>query len=136
MAKSKKREKAKYPGLDKHLFSKIKQEYHDLDYVNKLNDEEKKWMSQFMEEHLGANVNPEYHQRKYNKDVLHQGLDERRKCFGPNNSRIRDAYSNHKVTGTLYDETALSEDAYDPTDDIIESIDLNRDFYLWDEGGD
>lgn len=133
MAKSKKREKTKYPGLDKHLFSKIKQEYHDIDYVNKLNDEEKKWLSQFMEEHLGANVNPKYHERKYNKDVFHQGLEERRKCFGPNNSRIRDIYSNHRVLGTLYDESSLPNDIYDPTDDIIEFLDEYDDYFDWED---
>lgn len=103
MAKKKKRDLVQYPGLNKNLFSKVKQEYHDIDYVDKLDDEAKKFMSQFMEEHLGANLDEKRHKKKYNKKVMHKTKKLKKDCFDRNNARQRDIYGLSKATGKLED---------------------------------
>lgn len=137
MGQVKKRDKVKHPGLEKNLFSKIKQEYFDLDYADKLNEEEKKWLSQFMEEYLGANVNKERMLRKYGTDVIHKEDDKRKNCFNMNNARNRDVYSISKVTGKMVSTDEVFEtsgnETYSMENELIELIDYNRDFYFWDE---
>lgn len=102
LGKSKKRKKRKaqkrdltnLPGLKKNLFSKIKQEYHDMDYIDKLSDKDKAWLSAFMEEDLGANLN---HKGK----KIYRKKDSKRECFRRNNQRNRDLYSLIRATGRI-----------------------------------
>lgn len=73
------------PGLNPKLFAKIKQQYFDIDYIDKLNDEEKAWLSKFMWEYLGANLS--------GKDLLHTTDEQKKDCYSRNNSRQRDLYN-------------------------------------------
>jgi len=108
----KKRDLRKYPGLDKTLFSKIKQEYHDIDYAHKLNDNEKKWLSQFMEEDLGAQLNPDTLKSKYNRKALNKTKTQRKGCFDRNNHRNVDIYGVGRATGRLADIKAPAIESY------------------------
>ncbi len=119
--KNSRRNSEQYPGLKYNLFSKIKQEYHDYDYLDKLSPEEKEWLSQFTEEYLGANLKPNkkhykrkknIHPAKYNKEI-----------FGANNSRNRDIHSISKVTGKLDFDIVETEDYEVTEDDMIDYID-------------
>lgn len=92
--KKKKRDLTSQPGLKKNLFSKIKQEYHDLDYVDKLSEEEKEWLSRFMEEDLGARLNHD------GKKIYKKKLGKA-ECYRRNNQRNRDLYSLVQATGQL-----------------------------------
>ena len=125
---TKKRDKASYPGLVKNLFSKKKQEYHDIDYADKLNDKQKKMLSQFMEEWLGARLNGE------SKKKFHSTAKRRKQVYDMNNARERDIYSLMRATGRLdnmsYTELAnvldQSLDNVDPSgyeDMFIEMLD-------------
>lgn len=130
----KRRDKSKNPGLNKRFFSRIKQEYHDIDYADQLTEEEKEWLSNFMEEDLGANF-----KHKGERIMDKEGEKE---SYRRNNSRNRDLYSLKKGVGLMIlNEFNLDHDAdvitrdniitteistetgYDPTDDIIELID-------------
>ena len=123
---SKKREKEQYPGLKKHLFSKIKQEYHDIDYADKLSDKEKLYLSNFMEEFLGARTN---HSGKKIHKKLHTKAG-RKKIFDANNARNRDSYSNAKARGAIVDVDPKiileGQETTNPEDTIIECIDLKK----------
>lgn len=113
---NKKRNQTKTPGLEKRLFSKIKQEYHDIDYVDKLSDAEKKFMSTFMEEWLGARLN-------HSGKKMHRKKAERKRVFDMNNARQRDIYSLSKAQGMLEVPEQILEGTYNPEDDLIELLD-------------
>ena len=126
----KKRDIKRFPGLEKNLFSKVKQEYHDIDYANQLSDKEKAWLSQFMEEYLGANLNEDGHKSKYNRKPLHKSKRHRKDCFDRNNARQRDIYGLSRAMGTLTDgekiETyldAMSDTDVSYEDRLIEELD-------------
>lgn len=113
--KTKKRDQEKYPGLKKNLFSKIKQEYHDYDYVDKLNHDEKVWLSKFTEENLGANTDP--NKKAYDEKTTVHPKDYNKKIYAANNARNRDIQSLKRVTGKL---------VYEHTEDTLEALDENE----------
>lgn len=113
----KKRDTKKYPGLDKTLFSKIKQEQWDLDYIEQLSPEDKKFMSKFMEEFVGARLNGK-------GKKLHKTKKLTKDCFDRNNARNRDIYAIARATGTLYEyDPYLDEQSFDIEDKWIQDID-------------
>lgn len=122
--KTKKRDVANFPGLKKHLFSRIKQEYHDIDYIDQLSEKEKMWLSQFMEEDLGARFNHDG-KKIYRKDA------DKKASYRRNNQRNRDWYSLIRATGQFDNEEISKQrlddmqnlDTTNPEDSIIDAID-------------
>ncbi|MFM1781356.1 MAG: hypothetical protein RLZZ181_121 [Pseudomonadota bacterium] len=112
--KKTRRSKQKYPGLVKGCYSKIKQEFFDIDYVNKLTEEEKQWLNDFMNGDLGANTK--------NNPVFEE-YEEKRECWKKNNARNRDIYSIARATGTLSGYTINPSDSIDLEESLIEHID-------------
>lgn len=98
------RSKAKYPGLEKRFTSRIRQEYLDYDYLDKLSDKDKEWLNNFTEEYLGANF-------KHPGKKMHKRKREQRELYNNNNARNRCAYGTSKVTGSVinYDFNELHE---------------------------
>jgi hypothetical protein len=97
MAKAKKKTKrsvTKNPNLTKNLYSKIKQQFFDIDYIDKLSDKEKEWLNHFMGEYLNANL-------KEGKKKLHRTKALKKDCFDRNNARNRDIYGRSRVGGKL-----------------------------------
>lgn len=87
MAKQKtKRQKTPYAGLVKKVNGKRRWEYMDQDYIDKLSDKEKQWLSNFMEEELGGNF-------KHKGKKLNTSKKNKRRCYGNNNARNRDTYA-------------------------------------------
>lgn len=117
----KKRDNKKFPGLTANLYSKIKQQYFDYDYIEKLSDEEKEWLSNFTEEYLGARLN---HKGK----KLHKTKRLKKDCYDRNNQRQRDIYNIKKVTGHLgmEDELVVPETGDNVEDYLIDLIDNDR----------
>lgn len=80
-----KRSKAKFPMLVPGLNSRVRQEFLDIDYAHKLNDEEKAFLNKVLAEEIGASF-------------LNDGTDfttdpvERRKIYTRNNRRNIDQY--------------------------------------------
>jgi hypothetical protein len=64
----------------------------DFDYLDKLSDSEKQWLSNFMEEYVSGNFT---HKGK----IMHRTKKEKRECYSRNNSRNRDALSISNATG-------------------------------------
>lgn len=82
-------------GLNKHKFSKIKQEYHDInEYAFKLNSEAEDWLNRFMEEDLGARLN-------HDGKKIYKKKKDKTETFRRNNQRNRDLYSLARVTNRL-----------------------------------
>lgn len=123
----KKRNVDSNPGLNKGLFSRIKQEYFDYDYLDKLSDKDKLFLGQFTEEFLGANLE-EKKNKKYNKKRNLHPKKYRKPIFDANNARNRDTLSNARAGGFLdYEESLISSLEDITEDDIIDQIEICRD---------
>jgi hypothetical protein len=92
------RDRLSFAGLNGRFFSKIKQEFHDIDYASQLSDKEKAWLASYMEEFLGARFN--HTGRKFVKSK--SGKQE---IYNENNARQRDQYSIARATGRMVDIT-------------------------------
>ena len=129
----KKRSKTKTPGLQKNLFAKVKQEYHDLDYIDTLSAEEKEFMSQFMEEWLGARLNHE-------RDKMHSTKAERKRVYDMNNARQRDIYSQARAMGKLEMPGLFAdfkiEEHYNPEEDLVAAIDEAKETEFFESNED
>lgn len=90
--KQTKRSRTKYPGLVKEVHPRTRWEHLDQDYIDKLSDKEKEWLSNFNEEYLSGNFN---HKGK----KLHRTKKERRDCYNRNNARNRDLYTINRTKG-------------------------------------
>lgn len=113
--KKTKRDRAKYPGLEAKYFSRIKQEFHDIDYADQLSDKEKAWMSAFMEEWVGARLN---HPGK----KFHKTRKDRKKVFDANNARNRDFMSKPRVDSKHLDYVELDRSLDTPIMDEIREV--------------
>jgi hypothetical protein len=89
-----KRKASRYPGLEKGVNGKFRQESIDFDYLDKLSPKEREFLSNFMEEWNGANMN---HPGK----KFHKSKKDRKKCYDRNNARQRDIYNHKKNMGLL-----------------------------------
>ena len=94
MKKKTKRDRSKYPGLDKSVNLKIRHELLDFDYLHLLSEKEKIWLSHFMREFASADFN---HPGK----ILNKSKKHRKSIYDANNARNRDSFSVTKSNGML-----------------------------------
>lgn len=124
------RSKVKYPGLNPRYNSKIRQEYIDYDYIDKLSDKEKDLLNRFTEEHYGANF-------KHEGKKLFTSKKQRKICTDGNNARNRCSFGNTRAkTGLLYydsenmsdliESQQYTENGRNVEDAIIDYIDAKR----------
>ena len=111
----------KYPGLCKQTSLRSREELVDYDYLDKLNDEELKFLNQFTEEWVHDRVYPSK-DGKY-KPKFHKTKAERKRVNDMNNARNRDTYGKAKMLGKLEPESVKNEDFYEPEETLIEEID-------------
>jgi hypothetical protein len=111
-----KRSRTKYPGLDKSVNLRIRQELIDQDYISKLSDKEKKFLSDFNEESIGGNFN-------HSGKKLHKTKAQRKECYGNNNRRNRDVLSRATAGGYIRDETWLKTITVDGEPALIKELD-------------
>lgn len=85
MAKKTRRSNIKHPMLEKRFNSRVKQEVLDMDYIHKLNNEEKTWLDGFLDEYVNA---------KFDQDGsdFHSTPEARKECYDANNARNRCLY--------------------------------------------
>jgi len=88
-----------YPALQQRFYSKIKQEYFDIDYLDKLDPKALKILNEFMEETLNARFNHPGTKRLKTKAQKKVSMDA-------NNARNRDLYSIIRATGMFSDVPA------------------------------
>lgn len=94
-------------GLNPRKYSRIKQEYFEVDYIAKLSESEKEWLANFQYEELGANVK---------EAKLNKSKKDKRRIYNENNARNRDTYSISKATNRIID---LNTVLYNDQDNII-----------------
>jgi hypothetical protein len=95
----------KRPALEKRFFSKIKQQYFDVDYLEILSEKDKDYYNSFMEETLNARFN---HKGK----KLIKSKTKKREIFRENNKRNIDVFGVANATGRMIDispEIALEQ---------------------------
>jgi cation transport regulator ChaB len=89
--------KKQHKPLKKHQYSKpVQDQISDIDYWDKLNTKDKKWLEQFMDEYAGNN-----HQKYSNKKRLLKDETHQKEARRLNNSFNRDAYDVAKKTVKL-----------------------------------
>jgi hypothetical protein len=127
------RKLAKNPALAKMYNSKIRQEYIDLDYIDKLDDTKKicklpngtmvtelEYMNIFMSEWNSGGVGK---QSEAKKNKLHRTAELVKDCTDRTNGRNRDSYSIAKATNTLYyAEDIIKDMKINDRDDLMDGI--------------
>lgn len=99
--KSKKR-KHDHPALNPYANPKIRREFIDIDYTDKLSSKDKDWLNKFMDEYNGANLD-----FKNSRKNLHKTKKLKKDCTDRVNSRNRDIYGRSKIKNELH---SLNED--------------------------
>ena len=102
------RQKSKFPGIDKSVTLRVRQELLDQDYIHLLSEEEKTWLSNFMREYASADFN---HPGK----KLHKTKKRIKSVYDSNNARNRDAFAVTKSNGMLKNMTGASLGKEDPS---------------------
>jgi hypothetical protein len=108
--KKTRRNSIRYPALKPEYNIKIRQEYIDFDYIDKLSPSEKQWLNSFVEEELIANVS--HSGKKLNdfktkdlsikkKDIRKKVNSNKKRIFDNNNARNRCGLSKAKASGKL-----------------------------------
>ena len=115
---AKKRDKSKYPALTPNVNSRVRQEYIDYDYLDKLSEEEKQWLNDFTEEYVNASVGK---QSEAHNNKFHNTPELVKDCTDRNNARNRDLYGR---TRNRVGRTKLLN--YEDTINIVEDQ-LHRD---------
>lgn len=121
--KETRRDRDSHSGLRKRFFSRIKQEFFDLDYIHLLDKEMQDFLSQFMNEWLGANTKDAKH---------HKTKKDKKRVNDANNARNRDIYANKRASGTMIDYEKIRpifDEIYGTgnyEDDLIDYIDSKK----------
>jgi hypothetical protein len=110
-----KRKKVKFPGLDKSVNSKNRQDLIDHDYIDQLNDKEKQFLSDFNEEYISGNF-------KHNgPNNFHKTTQSKRNCYNRNNARNRCMYTIAKSTSRLFSEEDILQNVKCIENDLVEN---------------
>jgi len=115
------RKNKKFAALDPIYTPKVRKEYLDMDYIDKLSEKEKTWLNKFMEESLNASF------EKDNRKNIIKSKVERKKIYNENNARNRCMYSIAKSARRLdeyiYEDQEEKNESLSPEDALIEYID-------------
>lgn len=84
--RKKKRNQEVYPNLKKGLNSRVRQEYLDMDYIDKLSPDEKAFLDKFAGEYYGGSFN------KDGTDLTANDNEGYREAYDRNNARNRCLY--------------------------------------------
>lgn len=106
--------KTPYPGLDKSVNLRIRHELMDQDYISKLSENEKRWLSDFMREWSSADFT---HKGK----KFHRSKKSRKAIYDANNARNRDAFAVTKSNDMLKGMTGSELGRENPGHNIKQS---------------
>jgi hypothetical protein len=103
-----KRERTRWPGLDKAVNLRTRQDLIDYDYIDKLSDVEKDWLSKFTEEFVSGTFKKGTPGKK-GSGPLHKTKKLKRDCYNRNNLRNRCVYTKSKACGQLTEYLAWAK---------------------------
>ena len=115
----------RYLNPDKSLLSRVEETRDVASYVHLLNEDEKKWMNQFMKEYNNASVGSEENPT----GILHTTKEERKLCTDRNNARNRCDYTRAAAANRLN----LVENDYEMERLIYGDYDTNEENFIEDE---
>ena len=122
--KKTRRSDKKYPALAKGFNLKLRQDLIDYDYIDKLNDKEKKFLNQFTEEYTNASF-------KKGKRPLNKKIQTEKDCYDRNNARNRCILTRAKAAGAVINELddmakVVKRKTHNPENELINKIDKSR----------
>jgi hypothetical protein len=94
MAKKNRRNQAEYPGLDPKLNLRTRFQELDFDYTHKLSEADKKWLNNFVEEEIHANL-------RHEGKKINTTKSARKRIYSRNNARNRDIFTREQAMGRL-----------------------------------
>lgn len=128
MTKKKKvtrRSRVKYPALTKGYNSRIRSEYLDMDYIDKLSESEKEFLNKFSEEWVNASFKKTPN-GNYSRKNLHTTKAQRKECYDRNNARNRCTHSIARATGLKVNSD------YSQIHELVESKGINNPDFMED----
>jgi hypothetical protein len=100
MAKKKSKRTLK-DSLNPAKMPRVRREFVDADYLDKLNIEELEWYSKFTDEYIGANIKKSKKTNRVLTRHLHRTNEQAKSVFDSNNRRNNDVYGVTKINGLL-----------------------------------
>jgi hypothetical protein len=82
---------------------RVRREFIDADYLNKLSETELEWYSKFIDEYVGANIKKSKKVNRVLTRHLHRTNEQAKQIFDMNNRRNNDVYGVTKINGLLSD---------------------------------
>jgi hypothetical protein len=103
----KRRSQVKNPALVKKYNHRLRQEYLDYDYLDKLNDDELKWLNKFTEEYNNASLVLDDDNNVVPEANLHKTNEYKKEIYDANNARNRCLYGQLRNKGDKFNNTRL-----------------------------
>lgn len=129
--KKTRRSQSKYPALDPALNLKTRTDLIVVDYIHKLNDEEKQWLNKFNEEY----VNCSFDRKNLKKNLAAKNKKLKKDCDDRNNARNRCILTRQKATGFIeYLEEHSETLGSNPEQYLNTKMDLENNNYIDKEG--
>ena len=88
---------------------RVRAEYNDFDYAQKLSPEDRAWLAQFAGEYYGAAIDVKKDKSRPFKTAIHQTMDQVKKARDANNHRNNDVYGANRANGLLFDVQNAAE---------------------------
>lgn len=127
--------------LNPQYQTRVRKEFVDFDYLDKLDYKTKEWLAQFTDEYVGGAVKKNK-SGKIAAGHLHNTQELAKECYDSNNHRNNDVYSVTKANGLLHDikykieheETDLCVNYHLSEDAVIAGIEhIEQDILTFEE---
>jgi hypothetical protein len=110
-----KRMKPKNPSLKTSMKVKIRREFADYDYRNKLSDKDRDWLDKFTAEYYGGSIDADNLDRH-----LHNTPELKKDCYDRNNHQNNDTFGIARVNGLLTDNLKEAGETLKTKPDLTE----------------
>jgi hypothetical protein len=123
--KSHKKKQTKLWGLERLTFPKAIQHVLDMDYIAELNDDEKRWLSEFNASYYG-NTFPSKHKSGRKTNMFDKAGIPRKELYDQTNARNRDIFSKRYKFNETFQGIAVPESYSEftsPENAILDAID-------------
>lgn len=108
-----------------------------MDYLKKLDDEDLRFMNQFMGEYVSGSFKKS-EDGEYSDENFHKTLEERRECYTRNNTRNRCGLTLSNAIGQTFRSDDINSfiDSLTETESVLDSSNIVSDLVLDDFNGD